>query len=160
MGDILPAGARTLSRTSGLPANDRSIEEEKEMGMMRKQMLLRQRASFELTLKERLSFLAGKGVPSAKAGKDTIVRKLKADIRAVGKRLKAVAENDKRTEETAKAKAERAAAPKQEPDAGKGDKPKKAPEEAKAKKAKPEGGKGPKPTAPSGEAKAEVKKPD
>ena len=130
------------------------------MGMMRKQMLLQQRASFELTLKERLSILAGKGIPSAKADKDTIVRKLKADIRAVGRRLKAVADNDKRTEEMAKVKAERAAAPKKEPDAGKGDKPKKAPEEAKVKKAKPEGGKGPKPTAPSGEAKAEVKKSD
>jgi len=130
------------------------------MGMMRKQMLLQQRASFELTLKERLSFLTGKGIPPAKADKDTIVRKLKADVRAVGRRLKAVADNDKRTEEMAKIKAERAAAPKKEQDAGKSDKPKKAPEEAKAKKAKPEGGKGPKPAPPSGEAKAEIKKTD
>jgi hypothetical protein len=127
---------------------------------MRKQMLLQQKASFELTLKERLSFLAGKGIPSAKADKDTIARKLKADVRAVGRRLKAVAENDKRTEEMAKIKAERAAAPKKEQDAGKAGKPKKAPEEAKVKKAKPEGGKGPKPAQPSGEAKAEIKKTD
>lgn len=127
---------------------------------MRKQMLLQQKASFELTLKERLSFLAGKGIPSAKADKDTIARKLKADVRAVGRRLKAVAENDKRTEEMAKIKAERAAAPKKEQDVGKAGKPKKAPEEAKVKKAKPEGGKGPKPAQPSGEAKAEIKKTD
>jgi len=139
---------------------EHSIEEERDMGSMRKQMLLQQKASFELTLKERLSFLAGKGIPSAKADKDTIVRKLKADVRAVGRRLRAVAENDKRTEEMAKVKAERAAAPKKEQDAGKGDKPKKAPEGAKVKKAKPEGGKAPKPAQPSGEAKAEIKKTD
>lgn len=114
------------------------------MGLMRKQMLLQQRASFEQTLRERLSFLSGKGIQPPKTDKDTIVRKLKADIKAVNRRLKAVAENDKRTEEMAKIKAERAAAPQKEQETAKSDKPKKSPEEGKVKKAKPEGPKAPK----------------
>jgi hypothetical protein len=128
------------------------------MGLMRKQMLLQQRASFEQTLKERLSFLAGKGVLASKVDKDTIVRKLKADIKAVNKRLRAVADNDKKTEEMARIKAERAAAPKKEQEAGKTDKAKKAPEAGKAKKVKPEGGKSQKPAQPPAEGKAEIKK--
>lgn len=118
------------------------------MGIMRKQMLAKQRASFELTLQERLSYLSGKGIPSSKADKDTIVRKLKADIRAVNKRLKTIADNDKRTEEMARIKAERSAAPKDR-EAGKGDKPMKAAkEEGKGKKVKTEGGKSPKKAEP------------
>lgn len=84
-----------------------------------------------------MSFLSGKGIQSSKADKDTIVRKLKADIRAVNFRLKTIAGNEKRTEELAKIKAERAAAPREEKTAGKSDKPKKAPAEGKGKKAKP-----------------------
>jgi len=114
------------------------------MGLMRKQMLLQQRASFEQTLRERRAFLSEKGIVPPKADKDTIVRKLKADIKAVNRRLKAVAANDKRTEEMAKVKAERAAAPSKEQDVVKTDKPKKGPEEGKVKKAKPESPKGPK----------------
>jgi hypothetical protein len=110
---------------------------------MRKQMLAQQRTSFEETLRERLSFLSGKGIQSSKADKDTIVKKLKADIRAVNNRLKTIADNEKRTEEMARIKAERAAPPKDR-EAVKSDKPKKAPEEGKGKKAKPEGGKSPK----------------
>ena len=107
------------------------------MGSMRKQMLTQQRASFEQTLRERLSFLSGKGIQSSKADKDTIVRKLKADIRAVNFRLRTIADNEKRTEELAKIKAGRAAAPREEQTAGKSEKPKKAPAEGKGKKAKP-----------------------
>jgi len=127
------------------------------MGFMRKQMLLQQRASYEQTLKERLSFLEVKG--GAKAlhpDKDTIVRKLKADIKAVNARIRVIAANEKRTEEMARTKAERAAAPKKKEEAApKSEKPKKAPEEGKAKKVKPEGAKkkaeGPKeaPAAPA-----------
>jgi hypothetical protein len=107
-------------------------------------MLLQQRASFEQTLRERLALLSGKGIPSPKADKDTIVRRLKADIKAVNKRLRTVAANDKRTEEMAKIKAERAAAPQKEQEVVKIDKPKKGPEEGKARKPKPEGPKSPK----------------
>jgi hypothetical protein len=131
-----------------LPEEIHSVEEESEMGVMRKQMLGQQRASFEQTLRERLSFLSGKGIPSSKADKDTIVRKLKADIRAVNNRLRTIADNEKRTEEMARIKAERAATPKDR-EAGKSDKPKKAPEGGKGKKTKPEGGKSPKPAEPA-----------
>jgi hypothetical protein len=127
------------------------------MGFMRKQMLLQQRASFEQTLLERMSSLSKKGIQPPKTDKDPIVKKLKADIKAVNKRLRAVAENDRKTEDNTKRKADRAAAPKVE-EAPKSEKPKKASEEGKAKKAKPEGGKSQKPAQPSGEGKAEKKK--
>jgi hypothetical protein len=128
------------------------------MGFMRKQMLIQQRESYELTLRNRLSFLSEKGVPTPKADKDTIVRKLKADIKAVNARLRAVAENDKKTEDNVRTKAERAAAPRKEPEAGKGEKPKKAAEESKGKKVKPEGGKAQKKAEAPAEGKAEIKK--
>jgi len=123
------------------------------MGFKRKQMLMQQRASFEQTLQERLSFLSGKGVQSPKVDKDTIVRKLKADIKAVNNRLRTVAGNDKRSEEMAKIKAERESAPPKEQEGITGDKPKKASDESKGKKAKPEGGKKPKNAEPPGEGK-------
>jgi len=138
------------------------------MGLQRKQMLLRQIARFEHTLQERLSFLSGKGIKSPKADKDTIVRKMQADLRAVNKRLRAIAASEKRTEEMAKIKAERAAAPKQEQEGGKGEKPKKAAEEGKGKKIKaekkaappkaPEGGKAPTTAESPEEGKAKTKK--
>ena len=127
------------------------------MGFMRKQMLIQQRASYELTLRNRMSFLSEKGVPAPKADKDTIVKKLKADIKAVNKRLRVVAEHDKRTEEMATAKAEKAAAPRKEQEAAKSEKPKKAAEEGKGKKVKPEGGKAQKKAEAPAEAKAETK---
>jgi hypothetical protein len=108
------------------------------MGSMRKQMLMQQKASFEQTLTERLARLAGKAEKSLKPDKDTIVRKLKADIRAVRNRLKTIDEIEKRTEEMARIKVERAAAPRKEQEAAKSEKPKKAAEDAKAKKPKQE----------------------
>jgi hypothetical protein len=134
--------------------------EEQEMGLKRKQMIMRQKASFEHELQDRLSFLSGKGIKSPKADKDTLVRKLQANIRAVNKRLRLIADNEKRTEEMAKIKAERAAAPQKEQEGGKGEKSKKAPEEGKGKKIRnaPEGGKGQKTAASPEEGKAIVKK--
>ena len=108
------------------------------MGLRRKQMLMGQKAYFEHKLEERLSFLSGKAIKSPQADKDTLVRKLQADIRAVNRRLRLMAENERRTEEMAKIKAEKAAAPKKEQEGGKGEKPKKAPEEGKGKKIKGE----------------------
>ena len=128
------------------------------MGSKRKQMLMQQRASFEQTLQERLSFLSGKGVRSPQVDKDTIVRKLKADIKAVNNRLKTVAANEKRSEEMAKIKADRASAPHKEQEGVTGEKLKKATDESKGKKAKPEGGKKPKSAEPPGEGKGEMKK--
>src|SRR4030042_1953631 len=139
------------------------------MGLKREQMLMRQKAYFEHNLQDRLSFLSGKGINSSKADKDTLVRKWQADIRAVNKRLRLIADNEKRTEEMAKIKAERAAAPQKDKEDGKGEKPKKTPEGGKGKKVKadmkaappkaPEGGKTQKTTESSEEGKATTKKP-
>jgi hypothetical protein len=127
------------------------------MGFMRKQMLGMQKASYEKTLQERLAMLAKKGISSPKADKDTIVRKLKADIKSVNKRLATIAKNEKTTEENAKRIAARAAAPQKDQGPAPSAKPKKGPEEGKAKKAKPEGGKPPKPAGPAGEPKTSEK---
>ena len=129
------------------------------MGLKRKQTLMRQKAYLEQKLQDRVSFMAKKEIKSLKPDRDTIVRKWKADIKALNKRLQWIADNDKKTEELAKMKADRAAAPKKkEQEAGKGEKAKKASAEGKAKKAKAgkpaEGGKAPK----TGEAPAEGKK--
>jgi hypothetical protein len=110
----------------------------------RKQMTMRQKAAVELKLKGRMSFLSEKGIKSPKADKDTLARKLKADLKALNTRLRLMAENDKRTEEMAMIKADRAAAPKIEaapekaPEGSKGEKTKKAPVEGKEKKIKAE----------------------
>jgi hypothetical protein len=108
------------------------------MGLKRKQMLMEQKAYFEHLLQDRLSFLSGKGIKSPQADKDTIFRKLQANIRAVNNRLRLLADNEKRTEEMAKIKAQRAAVPQKEQEGGKGEKPKKAPQEGKEKKIKAE----------------------
>ena len=108
------------------------------MGLKRKQMLIQQKAYFEHKLQDRLSFLSGKGIKSPKADKDTLFRKLQGNIRAVNNRLRLIADNEKRTEEMAKIKKERAAAPQKEQEVGRGEKPKKAPEEGKGKKIKAE----------------------
>jgi hypothetical protein len=130
------------------------------MGLKRKQMLIRQKSYFEHELQDRLSFLSGKGIESPRADKDTLVRKLQADIRALNKRLRLIADSEKKTEEMAKIKAERAAAPKKEQEGGKGEKPKKTAAEGKEKKIKkaPEGGKSQKTTESPEEGKATVKK--
>jgi hypothetical protein len=108
------------------------------MGLKQTQTQIRQKGYFEQQLKNRLSFLSGKGIEAARADKDPVVKKIKADIRAAKNRLRLIAAHDKRTEEMAKIKADRAAAPPKEEEGGKAGKSKKAPEEAKVKKAKPE----------------------
>jgi hypothetical protein len=134
----------------------------------RKPILMKQKAYFEQKLKDRLSFLSGKGIKPPQTGKDTIVRKFEATIKAVNRRLRTIADQEKKTEELAKMKAERAAAPKKDQEGGKGEKAKKAPEEGKGKKAKAgkkaaspkaaEGGKSQKTKEAPGEGKAAVKK--
>lgn len=130
------------------------------MGLKRKQMLMRQKSYFEHELQDRMSSLSGKGIESPKADKDTLVRKLQANIRALNKRLRLIADSEKKTEEMAKIKAERAAAPRKEQEGGKGEKPKKTAAEGKEKKIKktPEGGKSQKKTESPEEGKATMKK--
>jgi outer membrane biosynthesis protein TonB len=115
------------------------------MGSRKKEAQERQKAYFERRLEERLSFLAKKGVEAPGIDKDVLVKKLRANIRAINDRLKAIAKNETRTEELAKMKAEKAAAPPLPKDQqeGKGKKSKEAPEEGKEKKKKKEKEKGP-----------------
>lgn len=137
------------------------------MGSKRKQVQLRQKAHFEKELKDRLSFLSGKGVKPPKSDRDTLIRKFKANIKAVDHRLRVIAAHEKRTEELARIKAERAAAPPKEQEAVKTEKPKKAPEAVKEKKIKaekkaappkaPEGGQSPAPSGSPEEGKAPTK---
>jgi hypothetical protein len=133
-----------------LPEKKDEIGKEEGMGLKRTQMLVRERAYFEDKLKGRLSSLSGKGIKSPQAAKDTLVRKWQANIRALNKRLRVIADNEKRTAEIAKIKADRAAAPQKEQEGGKGEKPKKTPEEGKGKKAKAETKAAP-PKAPEGD---------
>lgn len=122
------------------------------MSLKRKQTLMRQKEYFETKLKDRRALLSGKGVEAAAANKDTIVRRLEADLRAVNRRLRVIAGHEKRTEELAKIKADRAAAPAKEEEAAKAEKPKKAPDQAKEKKPKAE-------KKPAGEKAPEAVKP-
>jgi hypothetical protein len=106
------------------------------MGSKQKQTQTGRKAFFERRLEERLSFLSKKGIESPAISKDTLVKKLRADIRAINARLKAIADNEKRTEALAKMKAEKAAAPPKDKEGGKGKEPKEAPAEGKEKKKK------------------------
>jgi hypothetical protein len=108
------------------------------MESRKKQIQLRQKASFEQALKDRLSFLAGKGIVPPKTDRDTLVRKHEAGIRAANYRLRLIAGQEKRTEEMARTKAGEAAVPPKEREGGKAEKPKKIPEGAKETKVKTE----------------------
>ena len=121
------------------------------MSLRRKEIVSAQKASFEKKLKDRLAYLAGKGIKGKPADRDPIARNLKAEVKAATKRLARIAELEKRTEEMIRIKAEKAAAPKkeEEPKAGK---PKVAPKEGKPKKEKAESAKG--------EAKPQKKRPE
>ena len=105
------------------------------MGSKHKQSRMEQKASFERRLEDRLSYLSKKGIESPKINKDVLVKKLRADIKAVNTRLKAIADNEKRTEDLARIKAEKAAAPKEDQKGSKDKKSKEAPAEGKEKKA-------------------------
>jgi len=138
------------------------------MSLKWKQKQILQKQYWEQQLKARLAVLAGKGIEGARVDKDPIAKKIKASIHATDNRLRQIAANEKRTEEMARIKAERAAAPAQEKEKekehGKGEKPKKAAGEGKEKKPKAEkkpgppkdkaGDKGQKPAAPPEEDKA------
>jgi len=81
------------------------------MGSKQKQTQMRQKEHLERKLKDRLSFLSEKGTESSEIKKDAFTKKLQAHIRAIDERLKAIANLEKRTEELAKKKAEKADCP-------------------------------------------------
>jgi hypothetical protein len=138
----------------------RKIGMEEDMGLKRKQIVMLQKATFEKDLNDRMARLSEKGIKGRPADRDPIIRKLKADIRASNKRLSRIAEEERRTEEMARIKTERAAAPKKDKEVARTEKPKAAAKEGKPKKAKsPEGAKPPKKTEPVAENKPAESKP-
>jgi hypothetical protein len=105
------------------------------MGSKLRQTQDAQKAAFEQKLKERLAFLGARGIEGRTLDKDVIVRNLRASINAIRKRLAAIDATEKKTADLARAKAEKAAAPKKEA-ATKEEKAAEAPKEKKEKKAK------------------------
>ena len=86
------------------------------MGSKQRQAQTGQKESFERKLKDRLAFLSEEGIESRKIDRDTLVRKLRANIGAINTRLKAIDANEKKTEELARMKVEKAAAPRKDPE--------------------------------------------
>jgi hypothetical protein len=111
---------------------------EKNMGSKHKKTQAEQKANFDRKLEARLSFLSEKGIESSMIKKDPVVKKLQARVKEVKARLKTIASHEKRTEELAKMKAEKAAAPRKEKEGDKGKKTKETPKEGKGKKKKKE----------------------
>lgn len=81
------------------------------MGSKQKQTQMGQRAFFERRLENHLSFLSKKGIESHEIDKNTLVKKMRANIGAINARLDAITVNEKKTEELARRKAEKAAPP-------------------------------------------------
>ena len=106
------------------------------MGSNRKQAQMERKAYFERRLKDRMSFLSEKGIESPKIKKDTIFKKLRANIDALNARLMTIASYEERTEELAKTKAEKVAVPQKDPEDSKERKANEAPVEGKEKKKK------------------------
>jgi hypothetical protein len=103
------------------------------MGSKHRQAQDGRKASFERNLEDRLALLRSRGIESREADKDALVKKLRADIKAVNNRLRGIDANEKKTAELARMKAEKAAAPLKEPEAVK--EVKEVKEEKKVKKA-------------------------
>jgi hypothetical protein len=106
------------------------------MGSQQKETQSGQKASFERRLENRLALLSGKGIDSPEIKKDVLVKKLRANIKAVNARLKTIADTEKKTEELAKIKAERAALPPKEKESAKTKKSEEALKEGKEKEKK------------------------
>jgi hypothetical protein len=108
------------------------------MGSKQKQTHIGRKVHFERKLEDRLSFLLKKGIESPMVNRDTLVKKLRAHIRAVNARLEAIAVNERKTEELARIKVEKEAAFAKAEESVKGKKVKEVPEAGKVKKKKPE----------------------
>ena len=106
------------------------------MGSKQKETQSGQKAFLEQKLENRLTLLSGKGIESFEINKDVHVKKLRANIKAVNARLKAIADIEKKTEELARIKAEKAALPAKEKESIKTKKSEEAPEKGKEKKKK------------------------
>ena len=113
----------------------RKNEKEKTMASESKETRLKQKATLEAKLQKRLAILADKGEDEKKIARDVLVRELKAELKKMAVRLRAIAAHVKRTEDLSAMKAERLAKPKEEAPKAKKAAPE-PPPEAKAKKKK------------------------
>ncbi len=73
-----------------------------------------QKAYWEGVLGRRLEVLEGRGLARVTIAKDSFVRKARAEIRKIGKRVAVIDKNQQRVEEMARAKTEKTALPKEE----------------------------------------------
>lgn len=73
-----------------------------------------QKVYWKKKLDERLTLLKEKGTPSEGVRTDNAVQKIRAKIRETDSRLKTISRKEKKAEEMAQRRAEKAAAPKQE----------------------------------------------
>lgn len=110
----------------------------KNMGSKHKQTQNEQKARLERNLKDRLAALSEKGIKSREIDKDALVKKLRANIGAINTRLKAIDANEKKTEDLARMKVEKAAAPRTDPVGIKEKKVKETPVAGKEKQKKKE----------------------
>lgn len=103
---------------------------------LKKETQSEQKANLERKLENRLKLLSEKGIESPDINKDVLVKKLRANIKAVNARLIAIADIEKKTEELAKMKAEKAALPAKEKGSAKTKKAEETPAGGKEKKKK------------------------
>jgi hypothetical protein len=84
------------------------------MGSRSKASRLDQKAYWKEKLDERLLLLADRGLEPEKMARDGGVRKIRAEIRKAGARLKVISDSEQKTEDMARSKAEKVARPKKE----------------------------------------------
>jgi len=84
------------------------------MGSKDKAARLAQKTYWEEKLEQRISLLKEQGIESDKIKKDSAVKKIRAELRDVKARIKAISAKEEKAAEMAKTKAEKLAAPKKE----------------------------------------------
>jgi hypothetical protein len=131
---------RFRTRPAGAFTDDHGKnEKEKAMASQSKETRLKQKTVLEAKLQKRLALLAEKGQDAKRIARDVLVKQLKADLKAMGSRLRAIDAHVKRTGELAAIKAERLAKPKEEAPKAKKAAPEAKPEAKPKKKKKKEG---------------------
>jgi hypothetical protein len=105
------------------------------MASKSKETRLKQKATLETKMQKRLALLAEQGMDEKMIARDVLIKELKANLKETQVRLRAIAANEKRTQDLAAMKAERLAKPKEETPKAKKAAPE-PPPEAKPKKKK------------------------
>lgn len=110
--DEMPKGMEIPTLCDYLEEKIISSRKEQNMASKSKEAREGQKEYWGNKLNQRLSFLADKGFDPGKIAKDAAVREIRAHIRETETRLKAIASAEKKVEEMARIKTEKAAAPK------------------------------------------------